>query len=337
MLETYLEKLRKKEDLTLEDAGEAMRAIMSGGVDHVQLEEYLVLLAEKGETDDEIAGSAKMMREHAIKIAPDRAPLLDVCGTGGDQSNTFNISTTVAFVAAGAGVAVAKHGNRSVSSNSGSACVLTALGVKIDLEPVQVQQSIEEVGIGFLYAPNFHPAMRHAAPVRQKLKQRTIFNVLGPLTNPAGAKHQLVGVFSQDLVTTLAHVLRKMDHTHAIVVHGDGLDELTTTGDENTVFELKDGEVNYLKVDPAELGIPIAQHDELLGKDAEYNATITQAILDGETGAPRNVVVLNTAAALLAADKAKNLAEGIKIAEKSIDSGAAKKKLEEMIAFSEKV
>ncbi|MCF7846441.1 MAG: anthranilate phosphoribosyltransferase [Candidatus Peribacteraceae bacterium] len=337
MLDQFIEKLRGGGSLLKEEAAAAMKVIMEGKANFEELADYLVLLADKGETADEIAGSAEVMREHAIKIAPDREPLVDVCGTGGDESNTFNISTTVGFVVAGADVAVAKHGNRSVSSNSGSACVLTALGVEINLEPEQVERSIEEVGIGFLYAPNFHPAMRHAAPVRQKLKRRTIFNVLGPLTNPAGAQHQLVGVFSAELVTKIAEVLRKLEHNHAIVVHGDGLDELTTTGAENTVFELKNGDVEYLKVDPQSLGIPLAKPDDLLGKDADYNATITRAILDGQSGAPRNVVVLNAAAALKAADKVETIEDGIKLAEESIDSGAAKKKLEELVEFTQKI
>ncbi|MBU1089553.1 anthranilate phosphoribosyltransferase [Patescibacteria group bacterium] len=336
MLQQFIEKLRGKENLLKAEAAEAMKIIMNGKAEHDQLAEYLVLLSEKGETADEIAGSAEVMREHAVKIMPDREPLVDVCGTGGDQSGTFNISTTVAFVVAGTGVAVAKHGNRSVSSNSGSACVLTELGVEINLSPEKVEQSIEEVGIGFIYAPNFHPAMRHAAPVRQQLRRRTIFNLLGPLTNPADAKHQLVGVFSAELVTKIAEVLRKMSTTHAIVVHGDGLDELTITGEENTAFELKNGEVQYLKIDPATLGIPLAKVEELAGKDAEYNATITRAVLDGIAGAPRNVVILNAAAALKVADKVDSIEAGIQLAEKSIDSGAAKKKLEELIDFTQK-
>jgi len=335
MLQQFIEKLRAKEDLLKAEAAEAMGVIMSGKADPEQLAEYLVLLAEKGETADEIAGSAEVMREHAVKITPDREPLVDVCGTGGDQSGTFNISTTVAFVVAGAGVAVAKHGNRSVSSNSGSACVLTALGVKIDLPPEKVKQSIEEVGIGFIYAPNFHPAMRHAAPVRQQLKRRTIFNLLGPLTNPANAKHQLIGVFSAELVTKIAEVLQKMDHAHAIVVHGSGLDELTITGEENIVSELKNGEVKYLKIDPVALGIPLAKPEEIAGKDAEHNATITRTVLGGTAGAPRNIVVLNAAAALKAADKVDSIEAGIKLAKESIDSGAAEKKLDELIKFSQ--
>jgi anthranilate phosphoribosyltransferase len=336
MLTQFIEKIRAGGNLMKEEAAEAMKVIMEGKADSAELADYLVLLADKGETADEIAGSAEIMRDHSVRIMPDREPLVDVCGTGGDESNTFNISTTVAFVVAGTGVAMAKHGNRSVSSNSGSACVLTALGVEINLPPEKVEQSIEDVGIGFLYAPNFHPAMRHAAPVRQQLKRRTIFNLIGPLANPAGAKHQLIGVFSGDLVPKIAEVLRKLEHTHAIVVHGDGLDELTTTGEENTAFELKDGEVEFLKIRPQELGIPVAKHAELMGKNAEYNATITRSILDGEAGAPRNVVVLNAAAALKAADKVESLEEGITLATESIDSGAAKKKLEELIEFTQK-
>lgn len=336
MLKQCIEKLRSGSKLMKEEAAEAMKVIMEGSADHDELADYLVLLADKGETADEIAGSAEVMREHAVRIMPDREPLVDVCGTGGDESNTFNISTTVAFVVAGTGVAIAKHGNRSVSSNSGSACVLNALGVEINLPPEKAEESIEEIGIGFLYAPNFHPAMRHAAPVRQQLKRRTIFNLIGPLANPANAKHQLVGVFSAELTTKLAEVLRKMEHTHAIVVHGDGLDELTTTDGENTAFELKDGEVEYLRINSQELGIPVAKPEELAGKDADYNATITRAVLDGQEGAPRNIVLLNAAAALKAADKVNSLEDGITLAAESIDSGAAKQKLEALIDFTQK-
>jgi len=336
MLTLFIEKLRAGDNLSREESAEAMKVIMEGKASNEELSDYLVLLSDKGETADEIMGSVEVMREYMVKITPNREPVVDVCGTGGDGSNTFNISTTVAFVVAGAGITIAKHGNRSVSSNSGSSCVLTALGVKINLSPERIEQSIEDIGIGFIYAPNFHPAMKHAAPVRQQLKRKTIFNIIGPLANPSGAKHQLIGVFDPELVTKIAEVLRKLGHNHAIVVHGDGLDELTTTGGENTAFELKDGKVEYLKINPQDFGIPVANKEELLGKDAEYNATITRAILDGEMGAPRNIVILNAAATLKAADKADSIETGISLAEESIDSGNAKKKLEELINFTQK-
>jgi len=334
MFTSFLTKLRVGENLTEVEASEVIEAVFCGEADTVQLEELLVLLAEKGETVDEIVGAAKTMRQHATKIAPRVKQLVDVVGTGGDCANTFNISTTTAFVVAGAGVAVAKHGNRAVSSKSGAADVLDALGIQIDLSPEKISTAIEKIGIGFLFAPTFHPAMKFAAPIRAKLKRRTIFNLLGPLTNPAGAQHLLVGVFAVELVPIFAEVLQKMNHAHAIVIHGNGLDELTIAG-ENIALELQNDVISELKINLAELGIEKAAREDLIGGDAIQNAKITQAILNGEKGPHREIVILNSAAALFAADCAKNLSDAVVIARRSIDSGAAGAKLKELAEFTQ--
>lgn len=333
MLSPYLAKLQQKIHLTADEAAGAMTAIMSGVADPDQIEQYLVLLAEKGETADEIAGSAIVMREQAHRIRPDVPRLVDVCGTGGDKSDTFNISTTVSFVIAGARVAVAKHGNKAVSSKSGSANVLEALGVRVELAPELVEQEIEEIGIGFMFAPLFHPAMRYVAPIRAKLKQRTIFNILGPLTNPAGSQHQLLGVFSPALTRLLADTLNLMGHEHAIIVHGSGLDEATTTG-PTQVAELLDENITEYVWKPEVFGLPTAKPSDLIGGDAAVNAEITRAILNGEQGPKRDIVLMNAAAGLLAADAATTPLEAMDLAIKSLDSGNAKKKLEQMIAWS---
>lgn len=335
MLYPFLAKLRENLDLTQDEASAAMEIIMRGEADEAQLEEYLVLLADKGETSEEIAGSAITMHQHSNRIYPKVKKLVDVVGTGGDGSNTFNISTTVAFVVAGCGVAVAKHGNKAVSSKCGAANVLEELGVNIMLPPEKVEKAIEEVGIGFLFAPNFHPAMKYAMPVRQKLGRKTIFNLLGPLTNPANTKHQLVGVADANLLRTFAEVLQQMNHIHSIVVNGEGLDEFTTTG-ASTVFELKDGKILEYKVDLAKLGIKPAASEELRGGDAKENAAITRSILRGEdVGSKLDIVVLNAAAALLAADAVVSLEEGMVKARESVESGKALAKLEALIKFSE--
>jgi len=336
-MKIFLEKLRDGANLSTADAAAAMREIMSGAVAEDELAEYLILLAEKGETADEIAGSAAAMRENSRRIEPAVEKFVDIVGTGGDNSGTFNISTTASFVVAGAGVAVAKHGNRAVSSKSGAANVLESLGVKIDLEPERVKSSIEKIGIGFLFAPIFHPAMRFAAPVRAKLKRKTIFNLLGPLTNPANAKHLLLGVADAKLVPTFAEVLRKNGATHALVVHGAGLDELTTTG-ENLIFELRDGEIAEREIDLSELGIAKTAPENLRGGDAAENAKICREILSGESNSAKTeIVILNAGAAIFAADAADNLAAGISSARESIASGAATRKLDELVKFSNSV
>lgn len=319
-----------------DEAEAVMNQIMTGSATEAQIGAYLMALRMKGETSDEITGSARAMRSNAHHV-PTRynGDLLDTCGTGGDKSGTFNISTTVAFVAAGAGVKVAKHGNRAASSKCGSADVLGELGVNLDLSPEQVGQCVDEVGIGFLFAVKLHPAMKHAIGPRRQMGVRTIFNILGPLTNPAGAQRQLMGVFAADLTDMLAHVLGKLGSKSAMVVSGyGGLDELTTTG-INHVSHFKGGAVRTYELDPRELGFRGANINELLGDDAPTNAAILRGILAGDVqDAKRDVVILNAGAALLAAERVETLDEGIKLANEIIDTGAALAKLDQLVAYS---
>lgn len=313
-------------DLTLEQSENAMDAIMNGLATQAQIGSYLTALRMKGETVAEIAGSARSMRTHVVPVSvPVKefgGMLVDTCGTGGDGKHTFNISTTAAFVVAGHGVKVAKHGNRAASSKSGSADVLMALGGNLDLGPDQVAECIEEVNIGFLYAVNHHPAMRHAIGPRRELGQRTIFNVLGPLTNPAGATHQLIGVYDPDLTKPLAHVLEKLGSKAAFVVHGaDGLDELSTTG-VNRVSYLRGGEVTSFRLDPADFGLRRANLQDLVGGTPEENAQITRDVLSGEDQGPRRDIVLLNAAAALSLEH-NDWEAGLEEARESIDSGAA--------------
>lgn len=336
-IKTAINKVMDGQSLADEEAEEVMSQIMRGEATPAQIGSYLTALRMKGETVAEISGSVRAMRRSAVPVQPRTGPaaLVDTCGTGGDGAGTFNISTTAAFVVAGAGQKVAKHGNRSVSSKSGSADVLAALGANLDLTPEQVAQAIDEVGLGFLFAPKLHPAMKHAIGPRRELGVRTIFNILGPLTNPAGAMAQVIGVYDGQLTEPLAHVLKRLGSRGAFVVHGyGGLDELTTAG-PNRVSRLEQGEVVTEKLDPAELGFARADPAELLGGAAEENARITHDLLAGrEKGARRDVVVLNAAAALAAAGKAADLAEGVRLAAQSIDSGAALSVLERYIAFT---
>ena len=319
-------------DLSMEAAHEAMNVIMSGRATQAQIGSYLTALRMKGETVAEIAGSAAAMREHVVGVQPNvNGMLADVVGTGGDGRNTFNISTTASFVVAGHGVKVAKHGNRGASSKSGSADVLMALGGNLDLGPAEVEACVEEVGFGFMFAVKHHPAMRFAIGPRRELGQRTIFNILGPLTNPAGATHQLVGVFSPDLVETLARVLGELGVTGAMVVHGaDGLDELSTTG-VNTVSHLHCGAVRSYKLDPLDLGIPRAELDDLIGGEPEENAQITRAILSGKEQGPRRDIVLLNAAALLSIE-CSDWQAGLAEARAAIDSGRALAVLDNWVA-----
>ncbi|MEO8610646.1 MAG: anthranilate phosphoribosyltransferase [Chloroflexota bacterium] len=320
-----------------DEAEAVMNQIMTGAATDAQIGAYLMALRMKGETPDEIAGSARAMRANAQQVTTKfDGDLLDTCGTGGDKSGTFNISTTVAFVAAGAGVHVAKHGNRAASSKCGSADVLGELGVKLDLTPEQVGQCIDEVGIGFLFALTLHPAMKHAIGARRQMGVRTIFNILGPLTNPAGAQRQLMGIFAGDLTDMIAHVLGNLGSKSAMVVSGyGGLDELTTTG-PNHVSHFKDGAVRTYEFDPRDYGFPGANIADLLGDDAPANAKILRDILSGDLrDAKRDVVVLNAGAALVAAGVADDLAAGIKQAEEIIDNGAALAKLDALVAYSQ--
>jgi len=335
MIREAIAKLIERENLNHEEAEAVMQEIMLGEATSSQIAAFLTALRMKGETPEEIAGCAKAMRTQANKVVSGRSPLVDTCGTGGDGVSTFNISTVVAFVLAGAGVAVAKHGNRSVSSRSGSADVLEALGVRIDLGPEEVARCLDEIGIGFLFAPRLHPAMKHALPPRREMGIRTVFNVLGPLSNPASASIQLLGVYSSGLTETLAQVLNLLGAYRALVVHGaDGMDELSTTG-TNKVTQLHKGQITTYKLEPQELGLPIAKLAQLKGGLPEDNANITKALLGGEKGAERDVVLLNAAAGLFVAEKAANFKEGIDMAAESIDSREALNKLEQLIQLSQ--
>ena len=319
-------------DLSEDEMMSAMIQVMEGKVSDAQLAAFLTALHLKNETVSEIVGAARVMRDKAEKV--NAKDSVDTCGTGGDGADTFNISTAVAFVVAGAGVRVAKHGNRAVSSKSGSADVLKCLGVNIDAALPVVEQCIEEVGIGFLFAPLMHKAMKHAAAVRKELGFRTIFNLLGPLTNPANAQAQVLGVFDAKWVNPLAEVLRDLGSTHALVVHGfDGLDEITLTG-ETQVAELKNGNVSNFSLNPKEFGYSLCSATDLKGGTPETNAEIIREILKGEPGPKADIVVLNAAAAIYVSGKADSIARGILLAADSIGSGAAANKLEELCRVS---
>ena len=329
MIKEAISILIERIDLSEKEMSDTMREIMEGKATDAQIGAFLTALRLKGESTAEITGAAKVMREKALSIkAP--AGTVDTCGTGGDMAHTFNISTTAALVVAGAGIPVAKHGNRSVSSKSGSADILQALGVNIDLPPEKVERCLMDVGFGFLFAPLFHGAMKYALGPRKEIGIRTVFNILGPLTNPAGAKYQVLGVYSSDLTETMAKVLGNLGCIHAFVVHGeDGLDEITITG-RTRVSELKSGRVENYFIEPADFGIKTGRMDDLLGGESKENAEITISILTGKKGPKRDIVLLNASAAIVASGKAKNLKEGITVAERSIDSGAALRKLEEI-------
>lgn len=326
--------------LEVAEAEAVMRQIMRGEATQAQIGAYLMALRMKGETTDEITGSALAMRAAAHKVPTSvEGDLLDTCGTGGDRSGSFNISTTVAFVAAGAGIPVAKHGNRAATSKCGSADVLAELGLNLDLSPEQVGRCVDDIGIGFLFAVNLHPAMRHAIGPRRELGIRTIFNILGPLTNPAGAQRQLMGVFAADLTDLLAHVLQALGSKSAMVVNGyGGLDELTVTGPNRISYLREDGGIEHLDVDPGELGFHPASLNDLRGDDAPRNAAILRSVLDGsERGAKRDVVLLNAGAAIMAAGQVSAIADGIRVARDVIDSGKALDKLDGLIALSKKL
>ena len=324
--------------LNAEQAESVMRQIMTGGATEAQIGAYLMALRMKGETTDEITGSARAMREAATMVPTSvTGDMLDTCGTGGDRSGTFNISTTVAFVAAGAGITVAKHGNRAATSKSGSADVLAALGLNLDLEPQLLGRCIDEVGIGFLFAVKLHPAMRHAIAPRRQLGIRTIFNILGPLTNPAGAQRFLLGVFAAELTDLLANVLRALGVKSAMVVNGyGGLDELTITGPNRISYLKEDGSVTHLDADPTDYGFHRASLDELKGGEPSENAAILRSVLDGsDTGPKRDIVILNAGAAIMAAGHAQSIADGIVVARDSLESGKALAKLDQLIQFSQ--
>lgn len=330
-----LSKLIARTDLTETEAADLFDSILAGDLNEAQIAAILTAMATKGEAISEVTGAARAMRRRATRIQPLVANTLDTVGTGGDGGITFNISTTVAFVAAGAGAIVAKHGNRASSGRSGSADCLEHLGFNLNVEADIMEQALNEIGICFLFAPTFHRAMKHAGPVRKSLGVRTIFNMLGPLTNPAGASCQLIGVFKPDLTEMFAHTLQALGSRRVLVVHGcDGMDEITLTG-PSRCSELKDGTIRTYDIDPLNYFPDTCTPDDLAGGDPTENALITRGILDGSIhGHKRNITLLNAAASLLAANKADSIADGITKAANAIDSGAALEKLNSLIAFS---
>jgi anthranilate phosphoribosyltransferase len=334
VIQQALAKLLDGHDLTRDEARAVMGQIMSGEATAGQIGGFLVALRLKGETADEIAGCAEAMREHVLPVQPRRQDLVDTAGTGGDGGKTFNISTAAALVAAAAGAGVAKHGNRSVSSQAGSADVLEALGFELNLGAERIARSIDELGFGFMFAPTHHPSMKHAAPVRRELAARTVFNVLGPLTNPAGARAQVVGVYSPTLVHTIARVLARLGAHRAFVVHGAfGIDELSPAG-PNLVCEVVDGGVREREIDPEELGVPRCAPEDLRGGSAEQNAQSIREVFAGRTGGRRSAILLNAAGAIAAGGHARDLQEGLGYAAEALDSGAAAERLERLIAFT---
>jgi len=348
MIRKAIARVVEREDLSEAEMIEVMDQVMSGGATPAQIASFITALRMKGETVDEITGAARVMRDRAVPIKVgksvlgidrddinlDRETILDTCGTGGSGTNSFNISTTVAFIVSACGVKVAKHGNRAVSSSCGSADVLEALGVNLDVTPETVERSISEIGIGFLFAPALHGAMKHAIGPRREIGIRTIFNILGPLTNPAGADCQVLGVYREDLVEKLALVLKKLGCRRGFVVHGcDGMDEVTLTG-ESSVAEISQEGVRLGKVTPEQFGLERAALAELHGGDAQNNAVIVKDILSGKDGAKRRIVLLNAAYALVATGKAADIRDGIRIAAETIDSGRAMKQLERLVALT---
>jgi len=331
----YLHRIVAGQNLSEEQAHEAMMTILRGEASTPQIAAFLVGLRMKGETVAELVGFARAMRQMAQRVPVELGsePLLDTCGTGGDGAGTFNISTVAAFVVAGAGVRVAKHGNRSISSACGSADLMDRLGIKLALDPAELARAIREVGIGFLFAPALHPAMRHAQPARLELKMRTVFNLLGPMANPAGANVQIVGAPSAAAARLMAQALAQLGLYRGFVVHGsDGLDEITTTG-PTLVLEIASGAVREYTVTPDDFGLPAASAGDLRGGDAAVNERIARDILAGVRGPRRDIVLANAAAALVAAGRARDFREGVALAADSIDSGAARRKLEELAAF----
>ena len=334
MIQDVIQQLLAGQDLDRDTAKGVMDQIMSGQATDAQIGGFLIALRCKGETVDEIAGFAEVMRDKATPIVAGKGTVVDTCGTGGDGSGTFNISTTVAFVAAGAGLTVAKHGNRAMSSQCGSADVLQALGVDVEAGPERVSRCLDQAGIGFLFAPMLHGAMKHAIGPRRELATRTVFNVLGPLTNPAGARRQLLGVYDAALTAKLAGVLGALGSERAFVVHGsDGLDEITTTG-PSTVTELREGRLDTYEIVPADFGFAVAPAAALKGGTAAENAQILSAVLDGDSGPPRDIVIMNAAAAVVAGDLADDLQGGAAVAAEAIDSGKAKVALETLKSVS---
>jgi anthranilate phosphoribosyltransferase len=334
MFTPLIEKVARHEDLTEGEAAGVMREVMEGRAPATSLAALLAVLRMKGERPDEIVGFARTMRAHAVAVTRPAGAVFDTCGTGGDGSGTFNISSAAAVVVAACGVRVAKHGNRSVSSRCGSADVFEHLGVRVDAPPAVVVRTLAEANVAFFFAPTFHPAMKHAAQARRELGMRTAFNLLGPLTNPAGATRQIIGVPRPELTELMAHALLRLGSERAWVVHGsDGLDEISTTG-HTKVSECRDGVVHTFYLHPADVGLAKAAPADLKGGDAGTNATMVRGVLDGVNGAPRDVVLFNAGAALLVAGRCSSIADGIALAARAIDSGAARATLERMVQSS---
>jgi len=334
MIREAIQKVVESQSLTADEAAQVMEEIMGGDVTPAQFGAFVTALRLKGETSEEISGLARIMRAKAIPVNVD-FPVIDVVGTGGDGVGTFNITTATAFIVTGAGLKVAKHGNRAASSHCGSADVLEALGVKVDLNPEQVQKCIEEVGMGFMFAPSFHPATKFAVGPRREIGIRNVFNILGPLTNPAGASHYLLGVADGSQTEKMASVLKNLGCDHALVVHGeDGLDEITVTG-KTQIYEVKKSGIKSYTVCPEDFGLPEAKIEDLKGGTAEENASILRGVLSGATGPQRDVVLMNAAAALVAGDKTDTLSQGMELAKEILDSGQALSKMKQLVEFSE--
>ena len=335
MFRDNLSHIIQGKDLSETQMSQMITDIFSGKITDAQIGAFMAALATKGETFEELAGAARAMRRKALRIQASAATIVDTCGTGGDGTQTFNISTTTAFVVAGCGVTVAKHGNRSVSSRCGSADLLEALGVNLDTAPEIVEEAVHDIGIGFLFAPLYHSAMRYAAKARKEIGLRSIFNMLGPLTNPAGANCQLLGVYAPDLTEMFAHALQLLGAKRAFVVHGhDGLDEISICA-PTRISELKDGLVRTYDLFPEQFFGERADASELLGGDPEENASITRRILQGEKGPKRNVVLLNAAAALIASAQADDFHDGIRLAKIAIDNGASYEKMDALVKFTQ--
>ncbi len=334
MIKELVKQLINKKDLTDSQMQQVMREILSGSTDTADIINFLTSLNQKGETVGELTVAVNEMLKYVEPIIVDTDNILDTCGTGGDKKGTFNISTITALVASGAGITVAKHGNRSVSSKCGSADILEALGVDINMNKAKIKKCLIEIGIAFLFAPNLHPAMKNVMPARKQIAGKTMFNILGPLINPARATNQLIGVYSREWTRPLAQVLYNLGSKHILVVHGaDGLDEVTAT-DKTFVSEVNNGTLRDYEITPDEFGIPRAKPDDLSGGSVEDNLRIVQDVLNGKKGRPRDIVLLNAGCAIYAADKTSSIAEGIKLAEESIDSKAALRKLELLREYS---
>ncbi|MCH8063344.1 MAG: anthranilate phosphoribosyltransferase [Chloroflexi bacterium] len=334
MISEAISALVEGKSLTMDEAAQSMEEIMEGEATQAQFGAFVTALRMKGETVDEIAGMARVMREKALHVNVD-GPLVDTAGTGGDGSGTFNISTTAAFVAAGAGVRVAKHGNRAMSGACGSADVLEGLGVKIDLGPEGVERCLNEVGFGFMFAQRFHPSMRYAAGPRREIGIRTVFNILGPLTNPAGAEAQVIGVADPAMASRMAEVLGRLGGKHALVIHGDdGLDEITIA-DTTSIWEMKSGKVTEGSISPEDVGLQRASTEEIRVSSVDESVEILKGVLDGKSGPARDIVLMNAAAALVAADVAPTMKDGVALASDAIDSGRAREKVEALISLSQ--